>query len=184
VIFWSRNIHLPAALIGTVATIALVQPRTVANTSQNSNWYQYQAKDKSYLVNFPQQPQEREQFIDTEAGQVRLVEAIFSDDRMYYASMHMDLPQQVDPEVFLSTMRDTFAQAVSMSIVNEKSTTISGLPAKTVEMKNDKGSVVTHLVFDPNGPTFYQVYVGSAGQTTDTPESNNFLNSLTIQPKK
>jgi hypothetical protein len=157
-----------------------------AENKLTASWESYNAYDGSYTVSFPKKPAEKKDYLDTALGKVFFSEASYTEGKKYYSTSHTTYPvdpKQYDVQKGLDGSRDGISKSINMEIVREEKIEIDGFPAREVEMKGKDGSLLAHLIFDPNGPTLYQVFVVSGDGEATSPENKAFLDSFKLKRK-
>jgi hypothetical protein len=157
-----------------------------AENSLTASWESYNAYDGSYTVSFPKKPTEKKDYLDTALGKVFFSEASYTEGEKYYSTSHTTYPvdpKQYDVQKGLDGSRDGISKSIGMEIVREEKIEIGGFPAREVEMKGKDGSLLAHLIFDPNGPTLYQIFVVTGEGEASSPENKAFLDSFKLKRK-
>lgn len=149
------------------------------------NWYNYTAQDGSYRVNFPGQPQQDNQSVDTQIGKIQFVQALYEDktqQQLYYAAnaKYPVDPSKYDVEKGLDGARDNAAKGGNFTIANEEKINLNGLPGREVTMRGQQGELKARYFIDPKGPILYQVFVLAPDGSLQPSETQAFLDSLAI----
>jgi hypothetical protein len=160
-------------------------PETTSASASN-NWYKYTAKDGSYSASFPGQPQEKDQSVKTQVGELKFSLTSYGDNasKRAYATTSAKYPvkpSEYDVEKGLDGARDGQAKNTNATITNEKKISLNGFSGREITLKGANGGAMkTRLFIDPKGPTLYQALVVAEDGNLNFPEADTFLNSLAL----
>ncbi|MGK7878044.1 MAG: PsbP-related protein [Xenococcaceae cyanobacterium] len=159
---------------------------TATAKSLTDNWKTYTARDNSYTVKFPGQPQEQNQSTNTPLGSLNFLIVSYGDNAKGRAYMTTHVTYPVNPSNYnvekgLDGARDGAARNTNSTILSEKKISYDGHPGREITMRNETGITQRAKIFiDPQGPTLYQILVVAEDGNVDFPEADAFLNSLVI----
>jgi hypothetical protein len=165
-------------------------PATTA-ASLATNWYQYTAKDGSYSVKFPGQPQEENKSVDSDAGELKYLQLLYADTTNNRAFLAMSIKYAVDSsqvqfndqdvQGILDAARDGQAEGDESTVTSEKQISFNGLPGREITFRGKDGNAaISRIFFNPKGATLYQIIVMAGDGNLAFPESQTFLNSFAV----
>jgi hypothetical protein len=187
-----KNLQL-SAITTNLAKSGVQLPQTkysplpeTATASVTKDWYNYTAKDGSYTAIFPSQPQEENQSINSQVGEIKYLLVSYTDDtnnRFYFtlSTKYPVNPSEYNVEKGLDGARDGQAKSANMTVTSEKKISFNGIPVREITLQGSKGEAVLSRIFiDPEGPTLYQAAVVAGDGNLVFPEAEAFLYSLAI----
>lgn len=151
-----------------------------------TNWYSYTAKDNSYSVKFPNQPQEENESVNTSLGTLNYLQVMYEDtvNNRAYLTTSQKFPvgaNQINAEEFLDEVRDGQAEGGKATIISEKKISLNGFPGREITFKEQQGMAMKSRIFiDPKGPTLYQIILVAEDGNLAFPEAQAFLESFAI----
>lgn len=146
-----------------------------------SNWYQYRATDGSYSAKFPGQPSESV-LSDSD------VQVIYEDqaNNRTYLTRNSKLsvnPSQVDVVEVLDAIIASLPQR-GATVTDIKKISIFGLHGREITVQLHNGTVMKMRAFlDPKVPALYTAIVSAENGNLDFPETQAFLDSVSIPQK-
>jgi hypothetical protein len=179
------NKSVSSSNVQSPTTQSAPSPET-ASASATKNWYKYTAKDGSYTALFPSQPQEKNQSVKTQAGELKFLLVSYGDNtnKRAYALTSAKYPgkrSQYDVEKGLDGARDGQAKNTNSTVAEEKKISLNGFSGREVTLKGTTGGAMKSRIFiDPKGPTLYQALVVAEDGNLAFPEADTFLGSLNI----
>jgi hypothetical protein len=169
----------------TPTTQSLAQATFAALTS---DWYQYKATDGSYSASFPGQPTES---VESDSS----VQVIYEDrvNNRVYMTQSTPLspkPSQLDAQTEKALVQGALDAGVA-SLTEDGSTitdlqhiSFNGLSGREVTVRSKQGMVMKMRMFiDPKVPAMYMAAVGAENGSLDFPETQAFLDSVSIPQK-
>lgn len=153
-----------------------------------NNWYSYTAKDGSYTVYFPGQPEEQNLSVETSLGILNALfvfykypekERIFSTSSIKYPVE----PSKYNVEKGLDGARDGAAQSSNSIIISEKNISYKGFAGREIILQSKVQPdfrLLLRMFIDPTGPTLYSLQVTAEDGNLDFPEAKAFLDSFSI----
>lgn len=153
-----------------------------------NNWYSYTAKDGSYTVYFPGQPEEQNLSVETPLG---ILNALFvfykypEKERIFSASSikYPVEPNQYNVEKGLDGARDGAAINSNSIIISEKKISYQGFPGREIILQSKvepNFRLLLRMFIDPTEPRLYSLQVTAEDGNLDFPEAKAFLDSFSI----
>ncbi len=153
-----------------------------------NNWYNYTAKDGSYKVYFPGQPEEENLSVNTPLGKLNTLFVFYEypeEKRIFYVS-HVKYPvepSQYNVEKGLDGAREGAAQNTNSIIVSEKRISYKGFPGREIIFQSQERPdlrTLARIYIDPTGPILYNLQVMVEDGNLDFPEAQAFLDSFVV----
>lgn len=146
-----------------------------------SDWYQYRATDGSYSAKFPGQPSESV----LSGSEVQVIYEDRANKRTYLTgnSKLSVNPSQVDVVEVLDAIIASLPQR-GATVTDIKKISIFGLPGREITVQAENGTLMKMRAFlDPKVPALYMAIVSAEKGNLDFPETQAFLDSVSILPK-
>jgi hypothetical protein len=184
-----------------VASNSVQSPTTQSSASSETksdsvtkDWYTYKAKDNSYTIQFPSQPQEEDKTVaNPNVGKLKYMQVLYEDkaNNRAYLTSNIIYPGKLSQYNFekdsiekeLDGIRDGQAQGSNSNVTSEKTITFNGLTGKeiTFKGKSQRGeAMMSRIMIDPKKPALYQLIVVAGDGNLAFSEAQAFLDSLTF----
>ena len=153
-----------------------------------NNWYSYTAKDGSYTVYFPGQPEEKKLSVETYLGKLNAVLVFYKypeKERFFSVSSirYPVAPSEYNVEKGLDGARDGAAKNSNSIIISENKISYQEFPGREIILQSKvqpSFRLLLRIFIDPNGPTLYSLQVTGPDGKLDFPEAKAFLDSFSI----
>lgn len=158
---------------------------TSSNNSTTNGWQTYTAKDGSYTLQFPGQPNEQSRSVNSPLGKITFVQVVYEDKtnrRAFFAAntKYPVKPSQFNVEKGLDTSVDGAIKSSNSKLTSVKKIEYKGLPGREFTMAGDKGIVgKARIIIDPKGPMMFQTLViVEKSEKLAEPATQAFLDSF------
>jgi hypothetical protein len=173
------------------SNLSTLETKNVSSSkSLTKNWYAYAPKDNSYTIQFPHQPQEQVQLVDSPTGKIEIkrVQYLDKNNGIVFASLHSNIatdPKTYDVQQGLNTVVEKTVKSTNGRLTSLKKIKLNGFDGREFTIASEKGIFGKGRVFiDPKIPSAYQAFVISKNsQQLDSPSVLEFLNSFSISLK-
>ena len=166
--------------------------KAASNTSKSSSdnsttngWQTYTAKDGSYTLQFPGQPNEQSRSVNSPLGKITFVQVAYEDKtnrRAFFATntKYPVKPSQFNVEKGLDTSVDGAIKSSNSKLTSVKKIEYKGLPGREFTMAGEKGIVgKARIIMDPQGPMMFQtLVVAEKSEKLAEPATQAFLDSF------
>jgi hypothetical protein len=174
-------------LSATASTVVPTTPYDAAPTTKStstasfaaltSDWYHYRATDDSYSALFPGKPSES-------IGSNSSVQVTYEDranNRAYLTQSSKLAPNASQVEVEKVLDGAVASQSHIGDISSLEKISLNGMPGREIIVRNKQGFAIKARMFiNPKAPAVYVVAVGAENGNLDFPESQAFLDSISI----